>query len=236
MKKVRLSHRITWRVIGIISFFNVLIIGVILVFVFSVSLMNSDMRGQYVVDGIEGKIESLLWAVHVGAANSRDEVERNIDNPEQVFDALEREITANQFMGCFAAFEPDYFQDQGRWFEAYLYHIDSTRLERRQIGSQSHDYFNGPWYRKGLGQDRQGLGYLTTPYFDNSVDSSMYCSYVLPIVDRQWHQEHRLGSIEFGKVANMTVFDCDFLHDDIEKVAQANIVATIIDGEEVYKA
>ena len=31
------------------------------------------------------------------------------------------------------------------------------------------------------------------------------------------------------------VFDCDFLHDDIEKVAQANIVATIIDGEEVYK-
>ena len=55
-------------------------------------------------------------------------------------------------------------------------------------------------------------------------------------VARLFHQEHRLGSIEFGKVANMTVFDCDFLHDDIEKVAQANIVATIIDGEEVYKS
>ena len=52
-------------------------------------------------------------------------------------------------------------------------------------------------------------------------------------VARQWHQEHRLGSIEFGKIANMTVFDCDFLHDDIEKVAQANIIATIVDGEEV---
>ena len=55
-------------------------------------------------------------------------------------------------------------------------------------------------------------------------------------VARQFRQEHRMGSIEFGKVANMTVFDCDFLHDDIEKVAQANIVATIIDGEEVFKA
>ena len=55
-------------------------------------------------------------------------------------------------------------------------------------------------------------------------------------VARQWHQEHRMGSIEFGKIANMTVFDCDFLHDDIEKVAQANIVATIVDGEEVFKA
>ena len=55
-------------------------------------------------------------------------------------------------------------------------------------------------------------------------------------VARQFHQEHRMGSIEFGKIANMTVFDCDFLHDDIEKVGNANIIATIVDGEEVYKA
>ena len=55
-------------------------------------------------------------------------------------------------------------------------------------------------------------------------------------VARQFHQEHRLGSIEVDKIANMTVFDCDFLHDDIEKVAKANIVATLIDGEEVFKA
>ena len=54
-------------------------------------------------------------------------------------------------------------------------------------------------------------------------------------VARQWHQENRLGSIEFGKIANMTVFDCDFLHDDIEKIGKAKVVATIIDGEEVYK-
>ena len=52
-------------------------------------------------------------------------------------------------------------------------------------------------------------------------------------VARQWHQEHRMGSIVFGKIANMTVYDCDFLHDDIEKVGQANLFATIVDGEEV---
>jgi hypothetical protein len=55
-------------------------------------------------------------------------------------------------------------------------------------------------------------------------------------VARAWHREHRIGSIEFGKIANMTVYDCDFLHDDIEKVAQAKLVATVVDGEEVYKA
>ena len=54
-------------------------------------------------------------------------------------------------------------------------------------------------------------------------------------VARQFHQEHRMGSIEFGKLANMTVFDCDFLHDDAEKIIQGTLIATIVDGEEVYK-
>ena len=52
----------------------------------------------------------------------------------------------------------------------------------------------------------------------------------------QFHQENRMGSIEFGKLANMTVFDCDFLHDDLKKVANAKVVATIVDGKEAYKA
>ena len=185
MRKSKLSSRITWRVIGIMLFFNVLIIGAMLTFVFIVSLMNSSSRGQYVVDGIEGKIESTLWGAHEAASNNRDEIERNLESPERVFDALERELSVNRFLGGFAAFEPDYFKGQGRWFEAYVYLTDSTHINRQQIGSASHDYFNGPWYQKGLSLDRDGLGYLTDPYFDNSVDSAIYCSYVLPIVDQQ---------------------------------------------------
>ncbi len=165
-------------------FFNVFIIGAIIAFVFTISLLNSSVRGRCVIDGVEGKIESMLRAVQIAAANNRAEVERNLGSPKQVFDALEREIRVNnKFIGCFAAFEPDYFKDQGRWFEAYVYYTDSTRLESRQIGSPSHDYFNGVWYEKGLSLNKDDLGYLTSPYFDNSVDSSMYCSYVLPIVD-----------------------------------------------------
>jgi sigma-B regulation protein RsbU (phosphoserine phosphatase) len=190
MKKSKLSRRITWRVIEIMLLFNVLIIGVIITFVLRVSLLNSSMRGQYVVDGIEGKIESTLWAVHIAAANNRDEIGRNLGSPEQVFDVMEREIQVNKFMDCFAAFEPDYFEGQGRWFEAYVYHTDSTHFERKQIGSPSHDYFNGPWYKKGLSLDKESLGYLTAPYFDDSVDSAMYCSYVVPIID---HQGRKVG-------------------------------------------
>jgi predicted amidohydrolase YtcJ len=55
-------------------------------------------------------------------------------------------------------------------------------------------------------------------------------------IARAWHQEHRIGSIEFRKIANMTVCDCDFLHDGLDKVAAANIIATIVDGKEAFKA
>ncbi len=51
-----------------------------------------------------------------------------------------------------------------------------------------------------------------------------------------WHQEDNLGSLEAGKIANMTILDTDLINEDIEKVVFASIVATVVDGVEVYKA
>ena len=83
----------------------------------------------------------------------------------------------------------------------------------------------------------KGLGIETLPHNVKEAITREQSLRALTInVAYAWHQEHRLGSIAFGKIANMTVYDCDFLHDDIEKVAEANLIATIVDGEEVYKA
>ena len=226
MRKSKLSSRITWRVIGIMSLFNVLIIVVILAFVSVVSIMNSNVRGKYVVDEVEGRLESMLRAIHVGAANNRAEVERNLDSPEQVFAALEQEIQDNSnSIGCFAAFEPNYFKDQGHWFEAYLYHADSTRFKRRQVGSPSHDYFNGVWYKKALNLDRHGMGYLTSPYFDNSVDSGMYCSYVIPIEDRQGRKVGVYG-------VDLKYFWLDTVIDEIEENVKSEFLNHILNLED----
>ena len=54
-----------------------------------------------------------------------------------------------------------------------------------------------------------------------------------------WHEEDRMGSLEKGKIANMAVLAVDFLHDDMEDIAQATLrknVATIVDGTIVYEA
>jgi sigma-B regulation protein RsbU (phosphoserine phosphatase) len=186
MKKSKLSSRITWRVIGIMSFFNVLIIGAILAFVFIISLGNSDTRGQYVSDGIASNIETMLYVAKTVTFNNRAKVEANMDSPEHIYDALENIMQINKHLaGCFVAFEPDYFKDQGRWFEAYAYYADSTHIERQQIGSPQHDYFNGAWYQKGFSLERGDDGYLTDLYYDDTVNSSMFCSYAIPVFNRE---------------------------------------------------
>jgi hypothetical protein len=49
-----------------------------------------------------------------------------------------------------------------------------------------------------------------------------------------WHEEDRMGSISLGKLANFAVLDRDLMHDDFAEIEKARIIATIVDGEEVY--
>ena len=51
-----------------------------------------------------------------------------------------------------------------------------------------------------------------------------------------FRQETRQGRCEAGYLANLTVYDTDFFNDKIENVAAANLLATIVDGNEVYTA
>lgn len=55
-------------------------------------------------------------------------------------------------------------------------------------------------------------------------------------VAAMWHEEERMGSLEVGKIANMSVFDKDFLEDDLMEVFDSKLVCTIVDGDIVYKA
>lgn len=51
-----------------------------------------------------------------------------------------------------------------------------------------------------------------------------------------WHAEDQMGSLEIGKLANITVFDKDFLNDSFEDIENAECLATFIDGKQLYKA
>ena len=52
----------------------------------------------------------------------------------------------------------------------------------------------------------------------------------------QFRAEDQLGTLEVGKVANMVVYDRDFMNCRLEKIATATLMATVINGEEVYES
>lgn len=50
-----------------------------------------------------------------------------------------------------------------------------------------------------------------------------------------WHEENNLGTIASGKIANFTVMDTDFLNCGEQELPDAKIIATIVDGDVVFK-
>lgn len=51
-----------------------------------------------------------------------------------------------------------------------------------------------------------------------------------------WHEEARMGTLEIGKIANMSVYTKDFLQDELDEIVNAKLVCTIVDGDIVYKS
>ena len=185
MKKSKLSSRITWRVILIIAIFNVFIIGAVFFFDLVIVGLHGEMLAQQIMDGIDSKMTGMLRAAEITARNNVAEFEANLDSPEKVFDAMERELLLNnRYLGCGMGFVPDYYASQGRWFEPYVKMTDSTHVQRKQIGSAEHDYFSQEWYLKGISLAK-GQSYLTDPYFDKDGGECMMATYVTPVFDRQ---------------------------------------------------
>ena len=177
------ARRLSRRIILVMLVANVFIIGAVLLFVFFGMLKQNGEHFLATMDYTDEKLETMLTAVEVTAVNNVAEVEAHLQQPEMVYEALEKELKLNtHVVGCFAAFDPGYFPEMGRWFEPYVVRRDSMRLERMQLGSASHDYLNAEWFLKG-GEDDNG--YWSDPYFDEVGARAMLCSYVLPIHDSQ---------------------------------------------------
>lgn len=49
-----------------------------------------------------------------------------------------------------------------------------------------------------------------------------------------WNEEDRMGTLTPGKLANYVVYDVDFMHDDLEKIPNAQLQQVVIDGVPVY--
>ncbi len=132
---------------------------------------------------VAGELYRTIKGMEMSAQNVFNEVEKHLGSPDAVIDALESESNLNpDVRGYFAAFEPDYFKEKGRWFEPYVHHTDSTNFEMTQVGSARHDYTQSSWYIRAKNLK---MSFWSKPYYyyDGTSISGHYCTYVKPVFD-----------------------------------------------------
>ena len=130
------------------------------------------------------KIAKTVRGVEMNALNEFDEVEKHLDSPETVIAALESKTSLNpEVRGYFAAFEPYYFQQEGRWFEPYIHHVDTNDFVLRMVGSARHDYHKSDWYIRA---QKSSDSFWADPYYyyDGTNISGHYTTFVKPIYDK----------------------------------------------------
>ena len=133
-------------------------------------VMKAEAHVRYV--GISNlaaeKIAMTVHGMEMNARNVFDEVAKHMDTPDAVVNALECKTELNpEVKGYFAAFEPDYFKQKGRWFEPYVHHKDSSLFVVSQVGSARHDYTQSNWYIRAKEQKET---FWSDPYYYQDND------------------------------------------------------------------
>ena len=148
--------------------------------------LNAENHVRYVgiMNAASEKIAKTISGMEMNAMNVFDEVQKNMDSPETVIAALQSKADLNpDANGYFAAFEPNYFPQKGRWFEPYVHKTDSgNKYVMSQVGSARHDYTKSDWY---VHAEEVGFSFWSDPYYyyDGTSMSGHYCTFVEPIFD-----------------------------------------------------
>lgn len=148
-------------------------------------VMRAETNVRYVglQNIISEKMAKTIEVMETNAKNVFDEVEKHLDSPESVIAALQSKTSlAPDVRGYFAAFEPEYFKEKGKWFEPYVHHTDNSEFVLSMVGSARHDYTKSDWYVRA---QKSKEGFWSDPYYyyDGTDMSGHYCTFVEPVFD-----------------------------------------------------
>ena len=147
-------------------------------------VLEAETNVRYVglQNTIAAKVEKTINVTETNAKNVFDEVKKSLASPDAVIAALgSKTAFAPDVRGYFAAFEPDFFKEKGRWFEPYVHRsADTNGYKLTMVGSARHDYTKSSWY---ISAKNKKKGSWSDPYYyyDGSDISGYYCTYVEPL-------------------------------------------------------
>ena len=172
------ASRLTRKMVLTVLATMIIVAFIILTVSFHAIREETDGRYEAITNVVSEKLERILLHEEVCTRNVFDEVAQNLDSPESVFAALEKEIKLNNYIeGYYIAFEPGYFPQYPKWFEPYM---NSHEDKPRNIGSDTHDYLTKDWYIRAK---KEKGGFWTDPYDDDIGARGYVCAFVMALYD-----------------------------------------------------
>ncbi len=136
------------------------------------------------LDGTVLKIANTLHEVEVAANNMLPVIEKNLDNPDIMFDFSRQVLVNNPHLtGCSISFEPYYFKNKGRYFSAYSYN-NGDSIQTEQEGTDNYQYHCMDWY---LIPKLLNRPYWIEPFQEDAIEGiivkDIFSSFSQPIHD-----------------------------------------------------
>ena len=185
-----LSKRLTYRIMAVVLVMMAVIAGVVYNMVKEYMLDEAKERYKNMLLSSHEELRRHLSDVYVASKNNVHDIERDIDNPDMMFDQMERMVKQNSNMVCCAMlFKQDYYPSKGRVFVPCARKDSADRLVVSRIDSTYNSYFYGEWFQEQMKKD-QGCwtkAYFESAFFAGGQEPRLLTTYTVPIHDHDGH-------------------------------------------------
>ena len=183
-----ISKRLTLRIMMVVLTMMAVIAGVVYLTVSEYMDDEAEQRFQIVVTRAYREVQRRLSEVYVANVNNVHEIERDIDDPDRLYDHLERIVRQNPYIAsCGLLFVPDYYPEKGRYFVPFATADTADVVSVMRIDSLYHDYNEEDWFVERLESDSADW---VDPYFENPLLTThlaprLLVTHAIPIHNRE---------------------------------------------------
>ena len=236
--KDSLSARLTYRIMAVVLVMMAIIAGVVYFTIRKYMLAEAEDRYLGFLLENHQEIRRRLSDVHVAAENNVHDIERDIDNPDKMFDHMQRIIRQNRSIVCCALlFKHDYYPSKDRVFVPCARKDAADSIIVSRIDSTYNSYFYREWFQEQLKADKS---VWTKPYFESQMFAGnqkprLLTTYAIPIHDHNGQPVALLtADLSLEWLRNELMEDIKDINNHYEKGHKHQSYFFIVDREGTY--
>lgn len=216
----------------------VIITGVVYFNVREYMLNEAKERYKNMLLNSHEELRRHLSDVFVASKNNVHDIERDIDNPDRMFDHMERIVRQNLNIVCCAMlFQQDYYPSKGRVFVPCARKDSTDKLVVSRIDSTYNSYFYGEWFQEQMKKDQAcwTKAYFESEFFAGGHEPRLLTSYTIPIHDHNGHPVALLATdLSLEYLRNEMMEDVTKMNAQFKGNREHQAYSFVIDHEGTY--